>query len=597
MNAVKRIARVLTRLLIAAVLLLGFAAALWGPSRVIGWLSGAATTETVEAQEVRFYTVQRQNLVIALSERGTLRATRNVKIGVPFGSGRRRGGSQATIAWLRPEGDLVAAGDLIIQFEKQGFEDAILNAEEQLAEQEKRLEIAILNIEIEEASKEAVIAAARTKLRDARENLRRYREEEAPKKLRSLISAKRDAREKLDSARNEYTDIQRNADELLMGDEAAQEKARADVEKARKAVETAEKAYDDASSNQKKFRSYEYPETLEKRAESVKNAELDLERTRVNAVNRVANQETEVRRLEQQIERTNQTIREQSDMLERADVKAPVAGRLLYGDTDRDWPRPEDIKVGGQSWAGMNLMTIPDESVFEIDIYIAEEYRYRIARGAHARVVIEAIPGLDIQGVVNIVENFAKTPPGGGPKKYKASIAIDKTDDRLASGMNAQVEIVAETVPDAMVVPIEAVYNIEGSTVCFVRADDEKLERRNIMTGKSSDHYVQILDGLQLGELVALTRPADVIRQREDEAEDGEVEADTALAGREAGPEMPAPPGVNGPGSGSFERPPRSGSDTQGRGSSGQPGRGRFPIPGSEGPRRERRPGRDRAGN
>jgi len=569
MKAMKRIARALTKLLIAAGLVFGFAAALWGPSRVIGWLAGVASIEAAEAQEVRFYTVRRQNLVLSLNERGTLRATRNVKISVPFGSRRR---SQATIAWLRPQDDLVEEGDLILQFEKEGFEDAILSAEERLVEQEKKLEIAILNIEIEESAKAAVVASAKTRLRDAEESLRRYREEDAPNKLRSLIDAKRDAVEELQQKRKEYTDIQREADEQLMGDEAAQETARADVARARKTVETAEKAYDEASLSQKKFRSYEYPETLQKRAEAVTNAALDLERTKVNAVNRVENQKTEVRTLRQQIERTEDTIAEQSEMLALADVTAPVAGRLLYGDTDRGRPSPEDIKVGMQGWAGMNLMTIPDESIFEIDIYIAEEYRYRIAKGARAQVIIEAIPGMNIEGVVGTLENFAKTPPGGGPKKYRAAIAIDKTDDRLASGMTAEVEIVAETVADALVVPIEAVYNIESVTVCFVQGDDEKLERRVVVTGKSSDHYVQILEGLEVGERVALTQPAEVSRREEEEG--AEVEAVTPVAGPGAGAEMPrrggadlpGPADAGGFGGGRMGGGRRGGSDTQGRG-------------------------------
>ena len=561
MRTAGRIAKVFAKLLLAAVVVFGFAAAMWGPSRVVGWLTGAATVATTEAREVRFYTARCQDLVISLSERGTLRATRNVKVGVPFG--RRRHGGQATIAWLRPEGDLVAKDDLIIQFEKQGFEEAIEKAEESLGELEKRLVIADLNIEIEEAAKDALLAASETSLRDAREKLRRYREEEAPKKLRSLIEAKRDARGKLDDARQSYVDIQRKADEQLMGDEDAQEKARADVEKARKAVETAEKAYDDASLNQKKFRSYEYPETLQKRTEAVANAELDLKRTRVNAENRVENQKTEVRRLRQQIGRTKETIKEQTEMLEQADVKAPVAGRLLYGDTDRSWPRPSDIKVGAQIWSGMTLMTIPDESVFEIDIYIAEEYRYRIAEGAVARVDIEAIPDLDMTGVVNTVENFAKTPPGGGPKKYRAAIAIDKADDRLASGMNAEVKIVAETVPDALVVPIEAVYNIEGITVCFVEGDAEEPERREVVTGKSSDHYVQILEVITVGERVALVRPAEVNRRQAEKADGNEeITADTPVAGPGDGPPVSGPPK---PGGGS--RQPDRGTGPRGPGS------------------------------
>lgn len=540
MKLAKGMLKIAAKLAVAAILLVGFAAALWGPDRLLGWVTGAAGLETRQEQDVRFYTVRRQDLVIGVKERGALRATRNVKVGVPFGN--RRGG-QATIAWLRPEGDLVEKGELIIQFEKKGFEDAITKAEEQLADQEKQLEIARKNIEIEEAEGAATVSAGVTRLEETQESMRRYREEEAPKQLRSLIDAKRAARDKLEEARTKLADVQRDADEQLMGDESAQEKARASVEQARKALEAAENAYEDASLKQKKFRTYDYPEGMKQRAEIVKNAELELERKRVGAVNRVENQRTTVRRLEEQIERTKEQMAEQKDMLEQADVYAPVGGRLLYGDTDRSWPRPEDIKVGMQSWAGQFLMTIPDESMFEIDIYIAEDYRYRLTEGAQARVAIGAIPDMEIQGVVSEIENFAKTPPGGGPKKYKAAISIDKTDERLASGMGAEVEIIAETVPNALVVPIEAVYNIQGVTVCFVQ-DGDKLQRREVVTGKSSDHYVQIHEGLVEGERVALTRPAEVERRREkeEEEENGAVEEDTGSE-EPAGPPEGMPPG------------------------------------------------------
>jgi multidrug resistance efflux pump len=546
MKLAKRLIKIVAKLAVAAVVLVGFAAAIWGPERLIAFATGAASRESVQSQEVRFYTTRRQDLIIGLAERGTLRATRNVKVRVPFA--RRRGG-QATVSWIMSENKIVKKGDLILQFEKTSFENNIEQSEEKIEELEKKLEIAVKDIEIEEASGAATIAAAVTRLDEAKEKLRRYREEEAPKESRTLIDAKRDARDKLEDARTNLADVQRDADEQLMGDEAAQEKARKSVEQARDALEEAEDAYDDASLKQKKFRSYDYPEGIRTRQENMKNIELDLERTRVSAVNRVENQKTQVRQLVEQIERTKQNLAQQKEMLALADVYAPVGGRLLYGDTDRSWPRPGDIKVGFKSWGGQVIMTIPDESVFEIDIYVAEDYRYRLKEGARALVTISAIPDLQIEGTVSSIDNFATSPPGGGPKKYKAAIAIDKVDSRLASGMAAEVEIITETVTDALVVPIEGVFNIRGISVCYVQ-DGDKLRRREVKTGKSNDHYVQILEGLELDERVTLTRPEEVARELEESAREQESASPTPTEGaNEAAPaEEPAQRTIRGGG-------------------------------------------------
>ncbi len=221
-------------------------------------------------------------------------------------------------------------------------------------------------------------------------------------------------------------------------------------------------------------------------------------------------------------------------MIKKCEVKAPVSGRLLYGDADRNWPKRSDVKVGMTLHQNYNFMTIPDESIFDIDVYIAEEYRYRTKEEARAEITIEAIPDLLLQGSVRSIESFAKRPPVGGPPKYKAVVSLSASDSRMVSGMYAQVEIVAETVPDALIVPIEAVYNIDGQTVCYVRGVDGVWERE-VKTGKSSDDYVQILDGLEEGERVALGKPAEA----EDDAREQthtKVPEDTPIATDHASP-------------------------------------------------------------
>jgi multidrug efflux pump subunit AcrA (membrane-fusion protein) len=54
-------------------------------------------------------------------------------------------------------------------------------------------------------------------------------------------------------------------------------------------------------------------------------------------------------------------------------------------------------------------------------------------------------------------------------------------------------------------VPIEAVVNEDGETVCYVKRKDNSTEKRKVKPGKSNDHFVQILEGLNVGDEVDLS--------------------------------------------------------------------------------------------
>ncbi len=511
MKPLKFIGALSLRLTLAAVVLAGLAAMIWEPDRLMAWATGKPADDTVDVEELRFAVARRDTLVISLVERGALRATKNVKIGSPFsrngGNRPRYSRQQATLAWLRPEGELVEKGDVIARISKKPFEDSIVQKEEALAKQEEQLEVAVKNVPVEKAAGDGDIASAQTRLANIEAELRAYRELEAPKKVKSLSAARRAVRKRLEVAKDKLAEVQRSVDEQMMGDPAQEKKAEARVESARKAVESAEAACDTASLAQKKFRTTEYPRMLGRKADTVRNAQLSLQKTRVAADNQLANQHTRVQRGRKQVEKIKGEIKSLQDMITRCEVKAPVSGRLLYGDTERGYPKRSAVKVGMVVHQGYNFMTIPDESVFDIDVYIAEEYRYRTREEAEALIRIEAIPDLLLEGSVRSIESFAKRPPAGGPPKYKAVVSLGASDSRMVSGMYAQVEIVAETVLDALIVPIEAVYNVDGQTVCYVR-ETEGVRERNVKTGKSSDDYVQILEGLEVGERVALGRPA-----------------------------------------------------------------------------------------
>ena len=112
--------------------------------------------------------------------------------------------------------------------------------------------------------------------------------------------------------------------------------------------------------------------------------------------------------------------------------------------------------------------------------------------------------------------------PGGAPipgKVVQVSPALDATnttvevwvqadnpDGALRPGSSFKVEMIARTVPDALVIPQAAVLtSASGATFAILIDNDNKPHRRKIATGIRDGGSVQVTDGLQSGQRVATT--------------------------------------------------------------------------------------------
>jgi len=65
------------------------------------------------------------------------------------------------------------------------------------------------------------------------------------------------------------------------------------------------------------------------------------------------------------------------------------------------------------------------------------------------------------------------------------------------------VKIHVQTVPDTLLVPVQAVTEYEGKPVCYVKKG-RGTERREVEGGEANDQYIQVLGGLTEDEEVAL---------------------------------------------------------------------------------------------
>ena len=126
----------------------------------------------------------------------------------------------------------------------------------------------------------------------------------------------------------------------------------------------------------------------------------------------------------------------------------------------------------------------------------------------------------------------------------------------LRPGLLADAEVVIDRIPNALHIPVQAVFEGRSGSVVYV-PKGKRLEARKVELGKRTESRVEILSGLEEGEIISLQRPADQQGGRKTKKKKG--------AGTKSSP------GAGFPGSGG----PGAGSGGGGRGGAGGGGRSR----------------------
>src|SRR6185369_11901131 len=124
---------------------------------------------------------------------------------------------------------------------------------------------------------------------------------------------------------------------------------------------------------------------------------------------------------------------------------------------------------------------------------------------------VEAHPGEIFKGEV---DNVSLVPlsgsfPNYNLKEYATTIAIKDEPEKvgkLKPGLTAEVEILVDQVEACLQVPIQAIVEQANKHFAFVLADEGKIVRRELKTGRTNEVMMEINDngGLKEGDQVVL---------------------------------------------------------------------------------------------
>jgi membrane fusion protein, heavy metal efflux system len=239
----------------------------------------------------------------------------------------------------------------------------------------------------------------------------------------------------------------------------------------------------------------EYAKSLLDRAQRLYQAKAcslnELERTRLEF--NTARQE--VARAEAEIERAT-GHREHLGLPDNLDydqpviVSAPAPGIVIK----------REITPGASVNPGDNLFFISDLSSVWALAQVAEKYLSSLKIGARVQLKVAAYPDEIFTGRITRIGDMLNPET----RTVEVRSLIDNRLGKLKPEMFATISLKGSEKRDALMIPQAALQEMEGKTVVFVVAGDNRFEKRIIKTGLHRSDLVEVLTGLSPGESVVI---------------------------------------------------------------------------------------------
>ena len=237
--------------------------------------------------------------------------------------------------------------------------------------------------------------------------------------------------------------------------------------------------------------------------EAIAQRELDLRRAEFrNSEASVASAQARSARVEEQLHRfglTDTDLRalkpDASEAPHRvashSTLRAPFAGVITRF----------DVASGEVVEPEKELFTVADMSTVWVLADVYEKDIARITRQGPVSIKVDAYPDRVFTGQITHVSDVIDP----ATRSAKVRCVVENRDGALKLDMFAKVTLAAGDERDAIAVPLDAVQQIDGQSVVFIRQSPTRFARRNVQLGRRSGDLVEVLSGIDDGQTVVGT--------------------------------------------------------------------------------------------
>jgi HlyD family secretion protein len=281
-----------------------------------------------------------------------------------------------------------------------------------------------------------------------------------------------------------------------------------ELDRAQQAVDKAREDLELLRIKHRTYMDYTRPAEMEASKAAVVNSREDVRQTERASSYRLSQAQAALKLAESKQAELVSRVETESQNLEQCEIRATVSGLVIYKEVFFGSEKRK-VQVGDQVWPNQPLLMLPDLSKMVVETQVRETDIYKVEKNQQVVISVDAYPELKLEGEVDYIGTLALEDEAlRGGKYFTVTILVERADSRLRPGMSARVELLVEKLPNAIYVPLEAVFERGGKHYCYL-VDGGGPEPREVLLGPSNDNHVVIEAGLDAGDRVLLGDPHD----------------------------------------------------------------------------------------
>ena len=158
------------------------------------------------------------------------------------------------------------------------------------------------------------------------------------------------------------------------------------------------------------------------------------------------------------------------------------------------------VKKGNMIGTDQETFKVTDFDPLQAILYVPEHEMAKIKKDQSAELTVDARPGKVFKGHVERISPIVDPATG----TFKVTVYIDQEEDALRPGMFGRIKIVYDTRVNTKMIPKIAVITEDQKQTVFV-VRDSLVYKKEITTGYVNGNQIEVLDGLEDGEIVVTT--------------------------------------------------------------------------------------------
>jgi HlyD family secretion protein len=218
----------------------------------------------------------------------------------------------------------------------------------------------------------------------------------------------------------------------------------------------------------------------------------------------------EIDRLEAAVRAARAQYREAQIQYEDSTVKAPFSGVVTqkYA-TEGAFVTPTTSASSTAAATSTSIIALAEG--LEVLAKVPEVDVTQLKKGQPVEIVADAFPNEVFKGQIKLIAPEAVVEQN--VTSFEVRIALVSGEDKLQSGMNADVTFIGNQLEDTLVIPTVAVVTQDGETGVMVVNENNKPEFQPVTLGLTIENQTQILEGLESRDRVFIDLPEELRRQ------------------------------------------------------------------------------------